>query len=302
MDWLKASSSGRLVAACTNSPDAYNTEFWLRSPVVATELVALLNRVGTQLGGTSRAHVIPIRSRAEKASSTATRAADEAPAPIAPLQAAPEAPPTVAIGTAAVAFAPQMSAAAPPGMCLLDLLHPDSPLKGCLRLAAAGLPTLLLDPRDRSWHSASSLKALSAWCTRAVTLSDVHSPDEKEFAAEVATLPGHPYARLKWLTHLVRGDGHLESALDVNARYKLSRWPQSEREFPRHFRIATVMLKQASTLDEIAEQGGATIADVVNFINAYHALGYIEQEKADRVPEDARRGGLFSRMRRTSAN
>ena len=107
---------------------------------------------------------------------------------------------------------------------------------------------------------------------------------------------------MKWLSHLIRGDGYLDPALDVNARYKLSRWPQSEREFPRHFRIATVMLKQAATLDEVAEHSGATIADVANFVNAYHAIGYIDRESTELAPESVNRGGLFGRIRKTSTN
>jgi hypothetical protein len=135
-----------------------------------------------------------------------------------------------------------------------------------------------------------------------LTADDVHHADAKEFITDIATMQGHPYARLQWLAHLVRDEGELNASLDANARYKLSRWPQSEREFPRHFRIATVMLKQSATLTEIAELGGATAADVANFINAYHALGYIDQENAERVPESASRGGLFGRMRKASAN
>ena len=61
----------------------------------------------------------------------------------------------------------------------------------------------------------------------------------------------------------MRDDGRLRAGLDPHATYKLSRWPQSEREFPKHFRIATVMLKQAHLLDEIASESGAGVADVV---------------------------------------
>ena len=289
MDWLKAGSSGRLVATCTNSPEGYDANFWLHNPIVAPDLIALLNRISTQLGDKPEAQVATPVPNAPKP----TRVKAEPAAPIA-------APAPVAT-SAPVATQP-LPPAAPRGLFLVDLLDADAPLKGHLRLAADGLPTLLLDPHERIWHCASNLKALADWSTRPLSPTDVQSLDAKEFAAEAATMTAHPYMRLQWLSHLVRGDGHLDAGLDVNARYKLSRWPQSEREFPRHFRIATVMLKQAATLDEIAEQGGATIADVANFVNAYHAIGYIDQESTERAPESVNRGGLFGRIRKTSAN
>ncbi|MEO5627217.1 MAG: hypothetical protein ABIQ70_14515 [Dokdonella sp.] len=334
MDWLKATSSGRMIAAYTKSPESYESYFSLRQPVTPADLVSLLNRVGARLGGAPAAPVASSSTAktVDKAAPAPFRTSDEAVAKVAAIRAAAAAPaapvvtprvevapPKVAaasdtspvaaakIETASVVAphapsAPQTSSAAQRGIQLLDLLEPDPVLKGRLRLSAEGLPTLLLDPRERTWHSASGLKALSDWSTRSLTANDVHYADDVEFAQEIVSMPGHPYSRLQWLAHLILGEGQLGPGLDVKARYKLSRWPQSEREFPRHFRIATMMLKQAGTLDEIADQGGATAEDVANFINAYHALGYIEVEGAERAPESANRGGLFGRMRKTSTN
>ncbi|MDQ2972463.1 MAG: hypothetical protein M3R20_05735, partial [Pseudomonadota bacterium] len=159
-----------------------------------------------------------------------------------------------------------------------------------------------LDPHHRAWHTESTLKTLSAWCTRTLSSLDVQSVDDVQFSNVTAKMPGQPYARLKWLAHLVHGQGRLDPGLDVNGRYKLARWPQSEREFPKHFRIATIMLKQASTLDEIAAYAGATIAEVADFINGYHAIGYIERDQPESAQEDTRRGGLFGRARKASTN
>lgn len=298
MDWLKASASGRLAAACTKASDGYDSGHWLRNPVVAAELVALLNRISAELGDSAQTYVPAPVAAPVAAQVVAKPASAKAKLPAA--SSAP--PPTPAAPVAAAPVAAPVPPPAPRALYLVDLLALDPPLKGRLRLAAEGLPTLLLDPTGRTWHCASNLKAIADWCTRALSPTDVHSLDAKEFAAEAVGMTGHPYMRLEWLAHLVRGDGHLDPGLDVNARYKLSRWPQSEREFPRHFRIATVMLKQAATLDEIADQSGATIADVANFVNAYHAIGYIDQESAERTQEAANRGGLFGRMRKTSAN
>ena len=300
MDWLKACSTGRLVASWSSVPEIGDAQLRLHKPTVADDLVALLNRVGIKLAGSSTQV-----SRPETPSAPVQRITESGVVPKAaePLRVVPEH--IVAESVAPTVPPPPVAApiAMPPrGMQLIDLLEIDSPLKGQLRLAADGLPTLLLDPHHRNWHATSTLKTLSEWCTRTLSSTDVRSIDDAQFSVAAATMPGQPYARLKWLAHLVRGEGCLDPSLDVNARYKLARWPQSEREFSKHFRIATVMLKQASTPDEIATQAGATSADVADFINAYDAIGYIEQDQPDSAQEDTRRSGLFGRTRKVSTN
>lgn len=295
MDWLKAEGNGRLVAALTSTPDAYT--FGLSAPVAPAELIAMLNRVGAHLAG----EPLPAKAPAAKA------AAGEAPTATAPVTAsrttesAPaRAPaPAPAIPTPAMAHAQVLDNTS--GASLLDLINGKTPMYGRLHLQASGLPELFIDTHDQTWHSAASLKGLTPWCTRAFAHGDVQVIGETDYARHTATLASQPLARLKWLAHLVRSDGELEAGLDAKARYKLSRWPQSEREFPKHFRIATVMLKQACTVDEIAAQGGASTADVANFINAYNALGYIEREDNPASPGDSRGGGLFGRAKKATA-
>jgi hypothetical protein len=267
MDWLKAQSSGRPAVALTGAPDAHDPEHRLRKPVTSADLVALLNRLGAHLAGS----------------------------------AAPASTPALAdlVEPAELILRPPP---APPELHLTDLLAATPALTGPLRLAADGLPTLVLDAQARTWHSSATLKALSGWCTRALSPNEVRFVDAGELPNAIAGLPGHPYARLQWLVHLLSGAGHLDASLDAGARYRLSRWPQSEREFPKHFRIATIMLKQASTLEEIAAQSGAEIGDVADFVNAYHALGFVEHDApAERPADEVRRGGLFGRAKKTSA-
>ena len=306
MDWLRAQASGRLVIAMAASQESYDPDFWLRTPLQAPDLVAILNRIGAQLGVKAAPQVTPIRAPA---------AAPATPSTVAPAVTAPP-PAKVAVEAARVPPPeaptrppPQPVAAAPTPLpqhprTLLELIEREgegSPLAQRLRLQAEGLPEILLDPRERTWHSSSSLKGLSGWATRSLHAEDARHISDADFASASASLPSQPLARLKWLVHLVRGEGQLDPALDPGARYKLTRWPQSEREFPKHFRIATMMLKSAAPLEEIAELSGAGIADVANFINAYHALGFIEPEVADRGQDDGRRSGLFGRMKKTSA-
>jgi hypothetical protein len=301
MDWLRAQASGRLVVALASSQESYDPDFWLRTPIQAADLVAVLNRIGAALGVRTAAQVTPIRTPLP-APSTRAPAPTPAQAPIAAaveVRPAPQDTPTRPPPVAQPVATPE-----PPHVRnLLELIDREgegSPMAQRLRLQAEGLPEILLDPRERTWHSSSSLKGLSGWAAHGLRSDDVRHISDGDFAAASASLPSQPLARLRWLVHLVRGDGQLESTLDPNGRYKLTRWPQSEREFPKHFRIATMMLKSAAPVEEIAELSGASVADVANFINAYHALGFIESEAAERSQDDSRRSGLFGRMKKSS--
>lgn len=305
MDWLKACATGLLVASWSSAPETDDLQLRLRNPITADGLVALLNRADSQLNGAPGASENPIHALPPNAEADVSEQASEIAAPMAadvprPLPAHPAVSPHESVVVAVHAVKPV--AARSCGIYLLDLLETDSPLKGHLRLAAEGLPTLLLDPHHRTWHTESTLKTLSPWCTRSLSSLDVTSVDDTDFPTSVAQMRGHPYSRLKWLAHLTSGHGRLDPGLDVNARYKLARWPQSERDFPKHFRIATIMLKEASTLDEIATYAGTTIGDAADFINGYHAIGYIEQTENEAAQEDTRRSGLFSRNRKVSAS
>jgi len=108
---------------------------------------------------------------------------------------------------------------------------------------------------------------------------------------------GQPLTRLVWLATLVGSGGHLIPGLDLNARYKLARWPQIEREFPKHFRIATAIKKVSDIMAEIAAASGVPEADVVDFVNASLVTGFASQAGDTAAAAEARAGGLLDRLR-----
>lgn len=262
MDWLRERANGRLVAACASQPDPYRGEFHLPKPVLAADLAALLNQVGALL--------------------SATAPEEEAPPPDAVAQPESVSPPS------------------PSPASLLDLLEGPTAVEGRCRLAAEGRPELLLDPTARHWYCDGGLRPLAGWYAQPLPADAVRPLPAHEFGATVANLAPQPYSRLIWLAHLLRGGGRLDPRLDPAARYKLAAWPPSEREFPKHFRIATAMLRQAATLEEIAGHSSATPADVADFVNAYHAIGYVEISPAPAA--EAPQRGLFARRRKSSAS
>jgi hypothetical protein len=168
-----------------------------------------------------------------------------------------------------------------------------------MRLRMAGAPDLTLDPGNKTYYADGTARALAPYSQRVIALEDWQPVDYAELSALQASNKGQPYSRLLWLHHALGSNGRLGHELDIDAKYKLNRWPQIEREFPKHFRIATVMMKQPATLSEVAEQSGATLADVIDFTNAYNASGHIDMEPVVTAPSgrDTGRNAILSRLR-----
>jgi len=278
MDWLRAHGLGRTVAVLTEHPPSSEYDLVLQKPLSVVKLVEVLDRA------------------AEQTPDGPAWSAEPAPAPM-PVRkpvakAAPIAPPP----------APEPPPPPPPPRerRLADWLA-DGAMVAPVRLHSDGAPDLVLDPHNKTYYAEGSLRALGAHCARVLAREDWHEVDPAEIAKLQAGGKGQPYARLLWLAHALGSNGQLAPGLPGNGRYKLSRWPQIEREFPKHFRIATVMMKQPATLGEVAEQSGATLADVIDFTNAYHATGYIEIEGAPSTAaptqRDTGRGAILSRLR-----
>src|SRR6185437_9899238 len=79
---------------------------------------------------------------------------------------------------------------------------------------------------------------------------------------------------------------------------------QTEREFPRHFRIATAMMKQSAVPADIAQASGTPVDDVIDYINASLAAGWLAVERdepAQAEADAASRGNVLSRLRKPFA-
>lgn len=281
MDWLRAHGSGNPVAVLTDHTRFEDADLILHKPVGLDNFVDVLERAAAK-----------IADRGEPATDDAPPARTESSAPAPAPAPAPAEP--------AAAAAPEPPAQPPAEQRLAQWLS-GSWLSGQLSLQEKDAPKLALDFGERQFYADGTLRALAPYCGRSIRREALHRLDAKEFAALQARTKAQPMSRLIWLCHVLGSRGHLADGLDINARYKLGRWPQIEREFPKHFRIATVMMKQPATLSEVAEQSGATLPDVIDFTNAYNAIGYIEAEQggpADSTQRDSGRGAIMSRLRK----
>lgn len=288
MDWLRASAAGRKVISLTNRPAAED-EAVLRRPVTADGLVAALRHF--EAGVTARATAAEAKAAPKPTAAPASTPAPmsppaSAPAPAAaavPAPVAAPAPPAAAAPTPAPAAAEPVNTspadAAPPPRptTLADFLN-QTALPGPARLARGDTPALTIDATNECWYGPATLKPLLPYCSGPVEKSEWQPVSAAVMEGLRAAGGGQPLTRLLWLIALANSGGQLLPGLSPNARYRLARWPQIEREFPKHFRIATVMMKGWASLTEISEQAGATLAEVIDLVNAYTVSGHAETE------------------------
>lgn len=296
MSLMKAIGSGQVLVALTASGRA-ETDYVLTRPVTVDALANLMSQVDG-------------RPVAEPA---AAAAPEPAPAPVQSLEPVPvpafervTAPTPVVLATHAVeqAAAPLAPAAesAPAGPAetrLAELLRPGA-LPGPVRLRLAGAPDLVLDPASQTYLGGSVLKPLLPFCAAILRDADLHPVAAADLPALATSLGGsQPWPRLAWLCALSGGNGALMPGFSPNHKYKLLKWPQTEREFPKHFRIATVMMKGPASLTEIAELSATPLAEVIDYVNACLASGVAEPEAGTPATADvAKGGGLLGRFRR----
>jgi hypothetical protein len=150
---------------------------------------------------------------------------------------------------------------------------------------------LAVDPEQNAYHfESTSLKPLAALLEQpANAWTPIYSEALK--AARLAN-PAQPLGRLRWYAGLIATPGILGRKLIRNERYKLSRWPETEREFPKHFRLAKEMVKDFATVDEVVATSGMPYEEVVDYFNACFADGRLE------VPPKAQEGDAAQGSRR----
>jgi hypothetical protein len=302
MSLMKAIGSGQVLVALTASGRA-ETDYVLTRPVTVDALANLM----AQIDG---------RAPAEPAGASAPRSAPEptpAPAP-APVKAPDPVPaaervtgptPVVVVPTAVEAPAPVDPTPAPapaPALPreprLADLLRPGA-LAGAVRLQLPGAPDLVLDPGTQTYLGGAALKPLLPYCAAIIRDGDLQPVAPANLPALAADLGGsQPLSRLAWLCALSGGNGALMPGFSPNDKYKLLKWPQTEREFPKHFRIATVMMKGPASLTEIADLSTTPLGEVIDYVNACLASGVAEADVNAPAPVDAGKGGLLGRFRR----
>jgi hypothetical protein len=311
MTWLKAHDSGKTTVGVT-SGDRCETDFVLKSPMSMDALRGLLAHLG---GGQAAAPATPqaeaapgaaaprttgqqpafggsIVQQAAAARTTGQQAAmprttgQQAAMPRTTGQQAamPPVDEPARVGHAeeylAAMTTGQMAAlnAVPHEPRISDYL-PANVLGGPVKLHSPGAPVLALDPATQTYAGSATLKPLLPYVEAVIRENQLEAITAGEFEAIKGSAAGaQPYMRLLWLCGLTVGKGNLLPGYALNRKFVLTKWPQIEREYPKHFRLATVMMKGPALVREIAEQAGVGEADVIDFVNAGLVTGAVVVE------------------------
>lgn len=321
MTWLRVQNNPDRIVVAISSRHTPHAHHCLVRPVSAESFGEVLASIAAGLPDTGaataeeeneRAEADP-RPESEPESESELESLPERPRqaePEHPLQ--PEASPEAEVETEAEAAAqtdeppPANKPPAPPARKRLgDYLVPGR-LPGPSRLAFPNAPELVVDPEARAYLGPTQLKGFAAYAQAAEITPEQWEPVSPEQLAALAGSHGtpQPWIRLAWLSGLYRSPGELAPGHTLDDRFGLLKWPQIEREFPRHFRIATTMMKGPATASEIAEASGAPLDEVIDFLNASLAAGQAERVVEEAPPEEppAKGGGLLNRLKGLRGN
>ncbi|MFC3550040.1 hypothetical protein ACFOLC_03330 [Lysobacter cavernae] len=314
MSWLRLHAAGKQVIALTAAQRS-QADFRLGQPFDAHSVAMLLRDIATQVGVPLQETIVASPAAAVSTEPTPVVVTSvPAPSPVVAVAAPmpestvdvavsePEPPVQIAAVAAPTAIEPAPAAVvaptpvtATPGNTLLDWLTQDR-LKGRVRLR--GSESVLIDTEQRQYHGPAALKPLATYFESALSTADFVAVDATTWASESTRLgAAMPLSRLAWFGNLLAGRGVLAPGYDPQQRFQMVKWPQTEREYPKHFRIATVMMKGPATLAEIAEASGVSTAEVADFVNANLATGFAEPEREPDPLETQKPGGLFGRLR-----
>ena len=316
MSWLRLHAAGKKVIGLTTAQRS-QTDYCLGRPFDSESFTSLLRDIAAENGVASAGALAPAA-----AVPTAAAVPEAIPAPAGPEVDAPAPPITTQAPEPDPAPEPQVAAevaaapkpvAPPPAPTLLRTPSAPAPTERTLgdwlepgaidrrvRYRTTDGTTLLIDPTTRKYYGPATLKPLAKDIDSVVRRNDFEDIDDAAWASESrAAGDAKPLQRLQWLAALVAGKGSLLPGYDPQGRYRLNKWPQTEREYPRHFRIATAMMKTPATVAGIAEASGMPVADVADFVNASLATGFADlvvDTPAEPV-EAPKPTGLFGRLR-----
>jgi hypothetical protein len=314
MTWLKAANTGKKTVGLT-SGERCETDYILKSPMNTDALRALLvtladgapapaaapaappaeaaaaspRTTGPQAAlGTSileqaaRARItgqqqaMPARTTGQQDAMPRTSGQQAAMPP------APEEPARVGHAQdylAAMGTGQQAALGAVPHEPRISDYLPSNMLGGPAKLHSPGAPVLALDPGTQTYTGSAALKPLLPYIEAVIRENQLEAISHTEYEEIKAAGGGpQPYMRLLWLCGLVVGKGRLLPGYAANKKFVLTKWPQIEREFPKHFRIATVMMKGPALVSEIAEQAGVPESEATDFVNAGLITGAVVAE------------------------
>jgi len=166
-------------------------------------------------------------------------------------------------------------------------------------LQLPGAPALSLDPKNRLCYStAQTLQELTAYCVEPIPAARWRKLTTQELQLLRANERERPYAHLVWLIVWAGSHGKLAGHLSPGADFRLTTRPNIDDGVAEHAAIVEA-LYTPGRLHEIAARSSAGMNDVIDVINAYDAIGWIEAKRyLPPIPGSEKdQGGLLGKLR-----
>ncbi len=161
-----------------------------------------------------------------------------------------------------------------------------------VRVTADGVPELVLDPKQRRFHTAAPLHKLAPYADADASVTSV-SPIVGSDLQEVRSgQHARPFDELAWLFALATSRGRLDPSLDPGGSYAVTHAVHGALELRGHGRIVALMTTPMP-LHEIARASGAQMEEVFDVVNAYHAIDRLEYIPRQRLQQKSDKNNLF---------
>jgi len=159
----------------------------------------------------------------------------------------------------------------------------DGPLLGAAEVIEwSGLPLLVIDPVEKVYHSPADLSGLELYALQRLPRNQFKSVTRMDLGRYREMYPAKPLARLRWLIRYLGSGGQLSAQLDPGGSFRLTRYLELARDYPVAFRVSSVMMRGLMPLHEIAKLANAGMNEVIDVVNAYDVIGYLEHEMRPR--------------------
>ena len=171
-------------------------------------------------------------------------------------------------------------------------------LGGPSAIVLPNAPELALDPKNRLFYSpARTVQELIEYCTQPLVQSEWRALTSVELQGLRTMQYERPYSHLIWLNAWLESKGRLAPHLSPGADFRLKVQPDIDDGAPGHKAIAEALVVPGR-LHVIAQSSGASMNDVIDLINAYDAIGWIDAVRnLPPLPSSAtRKPGLLGKL------
>ena len=149
-----------------------------------------------------------------------------------------------------------------------------------------GEHSVIIERSRRQYFGVDSKDAVKSLLLANDDNVQIEEIDVDRLAEYTGGLTAHELDIPLWEAVLDNSSGRLISGLSANQTYRLRRWPDFKKldHKPIHVRLTVFLSKRGGDINALARLSGIPVDRVVDFVNACHALHYLEIQKESITP------------------